>query len=148
MILQKDWKEFIELLNSESVDYLIVGAHALAYHGEPRTTIDIDFWIRISPENAERVARVVSMFGFPDLGFDAATFQKEDQVFMLGRPPLRIDILTSISGVGFDEAWDQRVEAVWHDLPVRFISRDLYIQNKRAAGRPKDLGDLDRLGES
>lgn len=146
MILQKDWKEFIELLNSENVDYLIVGAHALAFHGEPRATGDIDFWIRISPENAQRVARAVSRFGFPDLGFDAEGFQKEDQVFMLGRPPLRIDILTTISGVGFDEAWEQKVEAVWHGLPVRFISRDLYIQNKRAVGRRKDLGDLDRLG--
>ena len=94
------------------------------------------------------MARVVSEFGFPDLGFDAGGFLKEDQVFMLGRPLLRIDILTSISGVPFDEAWPHRVEVDWDGLAVRFISRELYIQNKRAVGRIKDLADLDRLGGS
>jgi hypothetical protein len=97
--LQRDLKEFIELLNSHSVDYLVVGGHAVAFHGHPRYTGDIDFWIRATPENAERVLKVLAAFGFSDLLLTTNDLVKPTSVIQLGRPPNRIDLLTSISGV-------------------------------------------------
>ncbi len=145
MKLADDLREFVELLNSNAVEYMIVGGHAVAYHGYPRYTGDIDVFIRRSPENAARVASVLEAFGFGQLGADADTFVKPDMVVQLGRPPNRIDILTQISGVEFDQAWDSREAAVLDGVPVPIIGRQALLANKRASGRAKDLADVREL---
>lgn len=145
MKLQKDLREFIELLNSHGVEYLVVGGHAVAYHGHPRYTGDIDFFVRPSAENAERVASAIAAFGFPEAALNAAVFTEPDRVVQLGRPPYRIDILTSISGLSFEDAWSGHIESALDQLPVRFIGKNALLANKRAAGRPKDLADVDEL---
>jgi hypothetical protein len=143
--LHKDLREFIGLLNSHGVDYLIVGGHAVAFHGYPRFTGDTDFFVRPTAKNAERLMRVLGAFGFGDIGLDIGTFTLPDKVVQLGRPPNRIDLLTSISGVGFEAGWDSRVAAELDGLPVWFIGREALLQNKRAAGRIKDADDIEKL---
>jgi hypothetical protein len=117
----------------------------VAYHGHPRYTGDIDFFVRPSAQNAARVREVLRAFGFPEASLDAATFTEPDKVIQLGRPPFRIDILTSISGLSFEEAWSDRVESEIDQLPVCFIGKKSLVANKRASGRPKDLADVDEL---
>jgi hypothetical protein len=146
MPLQKDLREFIESLNSHHVEYLIVGAFALGFHGVPRSTGDIDVLVRRSPENASRIEAVLVDFSFASLGLTAADFINADQVIQLGHPPNRVDLLTSITGVEFDEAWAERVAANLHGVPVHFISRQCLIRNKQATGRTQDLADLEALG--
>jgi hypothetical protein len=146
MPLQKDLREFIESLNSHNVEYLIVGAFALGFHGVPRSTGDIDVLVRRSPENASRIEAVLVDFSFASLGLTAADFINADQVIQLGHPPNRVDLLTSITGVEFDEAWAERVAANLHGVPVHFISRQCLIRNKQATGRTQDLADLEALG--
>lgn len=145
MALPKDWREFIELLNSENVEYLVVGAAALAFHGAPRFTGDLDVFVRPSVENSQRVQRVLERFGFASIGLQAADFQRPDQVIQLGFRPFRIDITTGITGVTFDEAWRDRVYGELEGLAVQFIGRDTFVRNKRATGRPKDIADLETL---
>ena len=145
MKLHKDLKEFIELLNSHGVEYLIVGGHAVAYHGHPRYTGDIDFFVRPSRENAARVLGALDAFGFGQVGFNVDTFTEPEKVIQLGRPPNRIDLLTSISGVSFEDAWPSRVDAQLDGAPVWFIGKTALIANKRAAGRQKDLADLEEI---
>jgi hypothetical protein len=145
MKLQVDLREFVELLNSRLVEYVIVGGHAVAFHGYPRFTGDIDFFVRPSSQNAARLLDVLATFGFGDVGLDEATFTQPDKVIQLGRPPNRIDLLTSISGLDFDEAWAGRIDAELDGIPVRFPSRDSLLRNKRAAGRAKDLADVEAL---
>jgi hypothetical protein len=147
MPLPKDWRAFIESLNSGGVEYLVVGAVALAHHCFPRYTGDLDILIRNSPENAQRLERVLQGFGFGDPGLTAADFVDSYQVVQLGFPPNRIDLLTSITGVPFDDAWMGRIVAELDGMPVNFIGRQALIQNKRATGRPQDLADLAALGE-
>jgi hypothetical protein len=146
MPLQKDLREFIESLNSHNVDYLIVGAFALAFHGVPRSTGDIDIFVRRSPENAARIEEVLVRFSFASLGLSAADFLSPDQVIQLGHPPNRIDLLTSITGVEFDEAWSERVSADLHGVSVPFIGREALIRNKKSTGRTQDKADLEALG--
>lgn len=143
--LQSDLREFIGLLNSLKVEYLIVGGHAVAFHGHPRFTGDIDFFIRATSENADRVLRVLDAFGFGSLGISAADLTEPGQVVQLGRPPNRIDILTSISGVDFDSAWASRTPADLDGHAVNFIGVDELLKNKQASGRPKDLADAAKL---
>lgn len=145
MNLHKDLREFVELLNSRSVDYLVVGAHALAFHGYPRFTGDIDLFIRPTRDNADRIVDVLAAFGFGSLGLDALTLTQPDKVIQLGVPPNRIDLLTSISGVEFDEAWADRVAGALDGVPVSFLSRRCLVRNKRASGRAKDLADIENL---
>jgi len=144
--LQKDLKEFIESLNSQSVDYVIVGGFALAFHGFPRYTGDIDIFVRSSPENAARLEIAISKFGFASSGLSASDFLSGNQVIQLGRPPNRIDLLTSITGVDFEEAWAQRVAAELDGIPIWFIGRESFIKNKQATGRTQDKADLEALG--
>src|SRR5579872_552444 len=146
MPLQRDLREFIELLNSRRVEYLIVCAFALAFHGVPRFTGDIDILVRTSAENAARVEGVLRAFSFASLGLSAADFVRPDQVIQLGHPPNRIDLLTSITGVTFEEAWDSCVPGELHGVPVRFLGREALIRNKRATGRMQDKADLEALG--
>jgi predicted nucleotidyltransferase len=141
MELSKDLREFVELLNSRKIKYVLVGGHAVAFHGHPRYTGDVDFLIDNSPENAAQVAAAVGDFGFGGLGLKAEDFRTPEFVIQLGRPPNRIDILTSVEGVTFDEVWKSRLEAKVSGLPIWIISKELLLRNKLAAGRPQDLAD-------
>jgi hypothetical protein len=123
---------------------VIVGAFALAYHGLPRFTRDIDVLVRPSAENAARVVAALRDFGFTS-GITAGDLALEDRVLQLGHPPLRIDVLTSISGISFEEVWGGRVAAELDGVPVFFIGREQFVRNKRAAGRAKDLADIEPL---
>jgi hypothetical protein len=147
MHLQKDLKEFVELLNSHEVDYLIIGGYALAYHGHPRYTGDIDLLVLPTAENAEKIMRALDEFGFTSAGLSAADFTAEDQVIQLGRVPNRIDLVTSLSGVDTMDAWKAREQSALDGVPVSFLSRQHLIANKRATGRLVDLADLEALGE-
>ena len=147
MKLSNDLREFIELLNSLKVEFVIVGAHALAWHGLPRYTKDVDFLINTSPENAQTMANLIDAFGFGSTGLGADDFQITDQVIQLGMEPNRIDILTGISGVPWEEAWASKVSAELDGLPVWYLGKDAYIKNKLASGRPQDFADVARLRE-
>jgi Nucleotidyl transferase of unknown function (DUF2204) len=144
-MLQKDLRAFIELLNSSGVEYVVVGGFALAFHGRPRYTGDIDFLIRSTEENAGCILRALAAFGFASLGIAADDFLKPDSIVQLGYPPNRIDLLTSISGVDMDSVWRNAVDGAIDGIAVRFIGRKELIRNKRASGRAKDLADLDAL---
>jgi hypothetical protein len=146
MNLEEDLREFVELLNALDVHYLVVGAFAVAYYGYPRFTADLDLFIERSQENAERLVKVIERFGFGDLNLTADDFLHEDQVIQLGISPNRIDLLTFISAVDFQEAWTTRQQAEIQGLSVQFISRELLKCNKAASGRSQDLLDLERLG--
>lgn len=143
--LQADLREFIGLLNSHKVEYLVVGGHAVAFHGHPRFTGDIDFLVRTTPSNVHRVLDVLNAFGFGALGITERDLLEPGRIVQLGHPPNRIDILTSISGVDFDSAWEGRVETVMDDQPVSLLGWDELLQNKRASGRQKDLADIEKL---
>lgn len=147
MQLHSDLREFIGLLNSHGVEFLIVGAHALAWHGLPRYTKDIDILVATHPTNAAALARVIGDFGFASTGLTEADFRTPDQVIQLGLEPNRIDLLTGISGVMWDEAWADRQAGELDGLPVAFLGKAAYIKNKLAAGRPQDLADVQRLRE-
>lgn len=141
-------REFSELLASfgaHEVKALIVGAYALAFHGVPRMTGDLDLLVEPSTENAARVMRALTDFGFGEVGLSAADFQLPDVVIQLGFPPLRVDLLTSITGVSFDEAWTGRVADSFGGVPASFLGLEELRRNKRAVGRHKDLADLDAL---
>lgn len=146
--LSSDLCEFIRLLAKEGVEYLIVGAWAVAFHGRPRYTGDLDLFVRRDAANADRLMRVLEQFGFGSVGLSREDFLKEDFVVQLGVEPNRLDLLTGISGVTFEEAWRTRVAGTLHGLPVWFINRDLLIQNKRASGRDQDLADIRLLEET
>lgn len=130
------------------VRFLVVGAHAMAAHGVPRATGDMDVLIEPGAENASRVWRALGAFGAPlhSLEVRETDFAKPDIVVQLGLPPYRIDVLTSISGVTFDEAWADRLDGEMQGVPVAFLGRDTFIRNKRATGRKKDLLDIELLG--
>jgi len=143
--LQKDLREFIELLNSHRVEYLVVGGHAVSFHGYPRYTGDIDFLIRPTKENASRIVDVVERFGLEESESLKTTLIQPDKIIQIGRPPNRIDILTSASGVDFQQAWDQSVLSNLDGLPVRFPDLETLLKNKRASARIKDLADVEEL---
>ena len=147
MEVQKDFKEFFALLNAHEVDFMIVGGYALAYHGAPRYTGDIDVFMKPDRENAQRIIKVLEEFGFGSLGLSINDFQNEDNVVQLGLPPVRIDIITSISGVSWEQADASKEHGMYGDLPVYYIGKDQYIANKKATGRAKDLADIEALGE-
>ncbi|RLB44992.1 MAG: hypothetical protein DRJ42_30935 [Deltaproteobacteria bacterium] len=142
MKLIQDSREFIELLNSESVPFLVIGGWAFNRYAEPRFTGDIDFFLRPDADTERRLRRVLEAFGFgPALPPpERSLFTKP--VIMLGRPPHRIDLITAIDGVTFDEAWEDRESSELDGIPVHFISRQHLLTNKRAAGRDKDLADV------
>ena len=147
MRLSNDLREFLELLNSRGVDYVIVGAHSLAFHGRPRYTGDLDILVRATPENAAKLVGLLNQFGFADSGFKESDFTKPEQTIQLGRAPNRIDLLTSISGVTTDDAFATKISAMLDGIPVFILGKDALIRNKRAVGRPQDLADLDALAE-
>lgn len=144
-MLSKDFKEFVTLLNSHGVEYLVVGGYAMAFHGRPRHTGDLDVWIRRSPENAGRLMAALREFGFGEVGLSTQDFEVGDSVVQLGYPPFRIDLLTGIDGVEFDVAWPQRQTLIHDGLPIHFIGLNELKANKRASGRPRDIDDLEQL---
>jgi len=145
--LANDYKEFLRLLRAHGVEYLLIGGWAVGYHGYPRATYDLDLWIAISPDNADRVMKALAEFGFdvPELSTDL--FLQPDKIVRMGVEPKRIEVMTSISGVEFDKCYRDRLETTMNDVPVSLINlRDLKI-NKKASGRLKDLADLEQLSK-
>ena len=145
MTLHADIHEFIELCLSQRVEFILVGGYALAFHGAPRFTEDIDLMILVSPENAEKLDHVLKEFGFGGAGISRDDFLEVDQVIQLGRAPNRIDLLTGISGVTWEEAWKTRSTVSLDGLEVPLIGKEELIRNKKATGRPQDLADVARL---
>ena len=147
MEVQKDFRDLLELLNAHKVDYLIVGAYALAFPGAPRYTGDMDIFLKPDPGNAQRIMAALNDIGFGSAELSATDFETEDRVVQLGLPPVRVDIVTSITGVSWEEAVSGRIEAVYGNVPVYYIGRRQFVSNKRVLGRKKDLADLEALGE-
>jgi hypothetical protein len=145
MELQRDLSEFLSLLLSKKVDFLIVGAHAVAYYGHPRLTGDLDILIRLTEKNVQNVEQVCCDFGFAGPPFIASEFLKPGQIFQLGRVPNRIDILTAITGVSTEDAWTRKVSGKLSHFDVYYISKEDLLVNKRSTGRVKDLADADIL---
>jgi len=148
MSLNTDLREFIELLNSRGVEYVIVGAHSLAFHARPRYTGDLDILVRPSPENAAKLVSLLRDFGFAKGDLAESDFTVPEQMIQLGRAPNRIDLLTSISGVTVEDAFSTRMLAELEGLPVFVLSKEALILNKRAVGRPQDMADLESLEEN
>ena len=144
-MLHKDFREFIELLNAHQVDFLIVGAHAVAFHARPRYTGDLDIFVRASAENGTRVAAALRDFGFAELGLTSGDFARPGHVVQLGREPVRIDISTAITAVSFDEAWNEKCSGAMDGLPVFFLSKRHLMANKQAVARDKDIVDVANL---
>lgn len=141
-------QDFVDLLRSfiaHEVRFLVVGAYALAVHGRPRATGDLDVWIDATPDNAPRVIRALEAFGAPMHGLSVADFAGPGIVFQMGLPPGRIDVITELTGLAFAEAWPDRVEQPLEEMRVPVIGRDAFIRNKRATGRARDLGDVEDL---
>lgn len=143
-MLNRDFKEFAELLHARGVEYLVVGGYALAAHGHPRYTGDIDFWVRPTPENLARLLIVLNEFGFGSLGLRADDFDT-DSVVQLGHPPRRIDLLTAVDGVSFDDCYARLESVEIAGVRLNIIGLEDFKTNKRASGRLKDLADLESL---
>lgn len=144
-MLSKDFKEFIELLNVHSVGYLVVGGYAVALHGYPRYTKDMDVWIELSPENADKLIKALKEFGFGSLGLKTEDFLEENQIIQLGYPPNRVDLLTTLKAVKFEDCYKERVEIEIEGVKINFIDLENLKQNKRATGRLQDLADVENL---
>jgi hypothetical protein len=145
-MLNRDYKEMLQCFTEEGVEYLVVGAYAMAAHGYPRSTGDMDLWIRPTPENAARVYRALAKFGAPLKDISPADFQVQEMTFQIGVAPCRIDVITSISGgIAFDQAAACAEKADLGELEVPVLSRGDLIKNKIATGRPKDMEDADLL---
>ncbi|HKY09641.1 MAG TPA: hypothetical protein VJQ55_15435 [Candidatus Binatia bacterium] len=143
--MSQDFRDLLAEFNARGVEFLLVGAHALAAHGHVRATEDLDVWIRPDPANAKRVIEALRTFGAPLHDLTEKDLATPGLVFQIGVAPIRIDILTAIDGVEFAEAWAERYSTQFADLPVYVLSRAHMIQNKRAAGRNQDLADIERL---
>lgn len=145
-MLNQDFKEFIQLLNAHEVRYLIVGGYAVAIHGHPRYTKDIDVWVAADSDNADRLLRVLDEFGFGSLDIVADDFVRPNHVIQLGYPPARIDLLTSVSGVDFDSCYAARLNVEVDNMLLNVIDLKNLRRNKQASGRFQDLADLENLG--
>lgn len=146
MILSDDFEDFLKLLNQYHVQYLVVGGYAMAFHGKPRFTGDLDVWINISEDNSLKMVSVINDFGFASLGFTPQDFSKPNLINQIGYPPLRIDILTSIDGVEFEEAYSEKLEIKLDEgTSVYYIGLDELIKNKKSSGRKIDIADVSDL---
>ena len=145
MDLAPDFDEFIGSLNAHGVEFLVVGAYALAFHGAPRFTGDLDVFVRPTLENAERVLRAVRSFGFPVEELRPEDLTDPRRILEMGVEPVQIHVMTAISGVTWDDAWRTREPGACGEHLVAFLGREMFLRNKRAAGRPKDLADIDAL---
>jgi len=146
MEVQPDFRDLLALFNAHHVEYMIVGGYALAFYGAPRFTGDLDILVRPDPENAQRVLSALDEFGFASVGLTKEDFARPDQIVQLGVPPVRIDIITSLTGVSWEEVFAGRGPGTYGDIPVYYIGREQFIANKRAIGRKRDLADLEALG--
>ena len=144
-MLNRDFKEFIESLNKHKVRYLVVGGYAVAFHGYPRYTKDLDIWIELSPDNAENALKALEEFGFESAGLKKEDFLEKNQVIQLGYPPNRIDLLTTLKEINFRDCYKKRVEIRIQGVKVNFIDLENLKQNKRATGRTQDLADAENL---
>ena len=144
-VLNQDFKGFIQSLNANHVRYLVVGGYAVAFHGHPRYTKDIDIWIQISDENATNLVKAIEQFGFGSLGLKKDDFLVPDQVVQLGYAPNRIDLIARADGVDFDEYYPKHIEVEIEDVRVNFIDLESLKKNKKASGRLQDLADLEKL---
>ncbi len=144
-MINKDFKEFIELLNKYDVKYLVVGGYALAFHGYPRYTKDIDFWVWVEKKNAENIVKTLQDFGFSSLDIKEEDFLSPGYVVQLGQPPRRIDLLTSVTGLDFQECYASKVHVNIQGSEVDFIDLENFKKNKKAVGRYQDLADLENL---
>lgn len=144
-MFNQDFKEFIASLNANQVRYLVVGAYAVAYHGYPRYTKDLDIWIDRTSTNADHLVEALQGFGFGSLGLKTEDFLEEDQIIQIGYPPNQIDILTSVPGVTFESCYSAKREVEIMDIVVNFIDLESLKKNKRASGRLQDLADLEKL---
>jgi hypothetical protein len=145
-MLNPDYRDMLSAFERADVDYLVIGAYAVAAHGHPRATGDIDLWVRPTPTNAERVVRALEHFGAPTSGLDVEDFSRPDRVIQLGVSPRRIDILTSAEGLTFGAAWEDRIRVELEGVSIPVLSREHLIRNKRALGRRQDLADIENLG--
>jgi len=144
-MLNNDYRDILHALNTEKVDYLLVGAYAMAAYGYPRATMDIDIWINPSPDNADAVLRALAQFGAPLHNLTREDLQKNDTIFQIGVAPRRIDLITSVSGLRFEDAFARSTEVEMDGILVPILSIDDLIVNKRASGRTKDLADAESL---
>lgn len=145
MILNPDFKEFFQLLNANDVSYMIVGGYAVAYHGYPRYTKDIDVWIWINPENAKKIVKTLKDFGFESLGLQASDFLEAEIIIQLGYAPNRIDLIMGMPGVDFEECYAKRVEEEIEGISLSFIDLENLKKSKQASGRLQDLADIENL---
>ena len=143
--MNRDFNDLLAAFNAHAVEYLLVGAHALAAHGHVRATKDLDVWVRPSPDNAPKVLRALAGFGAPLHDLSEADLARPGLIFQIGVPPIRIDVITAIDGVEFDQAWPDRVEAKLGEISVPVLSRHHLIANKKASGRLQDLADVESL---
>jgi hypothetical protein len=143
--LPTDFKEFLQLLNTHGVEYLLVGGYAVGYHGYPRATVDMDIWVASNPQNAARTVAAIREFGFDVEQLREELFLQANKIVRMGEPPLRIEVMTSVSGVDFDTCYPQRIAEVVEGVPINFINLENLKTNKLAAGRHKDLDDLENL---
>jgi len=141
----RDFKKFLQLLNSKKIEYLVVGGYAVGYHGYPRATGNMDIWIAMNEQNAIKMVAAMKEFGFDPPELQKELFLKDKKVIRMGVPPMRLEILTSIDGVHFETCFNNRVIADFGDFKVNFISKDDLLINKRASGRAQDLVDFDKL---
>jgi hypothetical protein len=147
MEVQSDFRDLLASLNAHKVDYVVVGAHALAFHGAPRYTGDLDILVRPDSDNAHRILRALDDFGFGSLDLKVEDFTNPDRVIQIGVAPLRIDIVSSLTGVSWEEVARGRVAGHYGDIDVFYLGREQFILNKRTLGRKKDLADLEAIGE-
>ncbi len=145
MVLNRDLKELLLLLNANKVRYLVVGGYAVAAHGHPRYTKDLDVWIDRTQTNAKKLIKVLEQFGFGSFGLGEKDFLKPDQIIQLGIPPARVEIFTTLKGVDFKKCYPRRLEAKIDGAPVNFIDLENLKKNKKAVGRLQDLADLENL---
>ena len=143
--LPEDFKDFLKLLNSHKVEYLLIGGYAVGYHGYPRATADMDIWIGISEKNAQKLVFVLKEFGFDLPEIKEELFLQENKVLRMGNAPIRIELLTTISGVDFKTCYKDRVEDIIDSINIKIINLKNLKENKKASGRHKDLDDLDKL---
>jgi len=143
--LPDDFKEFLKLLNEHDVEYLLIGGYAVGYHGYPRATADMDIWVAISPENAAKLVEVFTSFGMKDAKLTKDLFLEPGRIIRMGVPPMRVEVLTEIDGVNFQECYRARLTVEIDGQKVNLISRAHLRQNKRASARYKDLDDLEHL---
>ena len=147
MEIQQDFRELLELFNAHEVEYVIVGAYALAFHGVPRFTGDMDILVKPDSENAVKILAALKEFGFGSLDLNESDFKEPDRVVQLGVAPVRVDLITSLTGVSLQQVYSGKVPGSYGDVKVYYLGRDELLSNKRALGRKKDLADIEALGE-